>query len=142
MNRVTSYKYLNIHITNLLKRSLHTQQTVQKTDRDLPQLQNKFKVSTTIWRTFYSSAAEIILTGSITYWHIKCTDQYWRALQRFVCSAECNISAPLPSPQDFYTRRVRMSPTNYRGELLPKLIKLLRTGRYVISHLVKTEGLK
>lgn len=120
MNRATSYKYLNNHLTNVLKWILHIQQILQKSDIDMPQLQQKFKVSTIIWRIFYSSAAEIILTGSITYWHRECTAQYWRALQRLVCSAECTISAHRASPQDFYTRRMRLSPKNCSGQLPPK----------------------
>lgn len=108
VERVSNYKYLGVHLTEDLSWSQHTQHLTAKSRQRLYflRLLRKFKVSTPILTTFYSSAVESVLTGCFTAWFGSCTQQQQKDLQRVVRSAERSIKANLPGLLGLYTKRV------------------------------------
>ncbi|KAK0152156.1 hypothetical protein N1851_006466 [Merluccius polli] len=89
VERVSSYKYLGVYITEDLTWATHTDTLLKK-----------FRVSLRILQSFYSGAAESLLTGSIIAWFGNSFAQERRALQRAVRSAERTIGTTFPSLQD------------------------------------------
>ncbi|KAK6306453.1 hypothetical protein J4Q44_G00233780 [Coregonus suidteri] len=92
VERVESFKFLGVHITNKLSWSKHTKTVVQETEK--------------IWHGSpdYSCTIESILTGCITAWYGNCTASDRKALQRVVHTAQYITGAKLPAIQDLYTR--------------------------------------
>ena len=147
VERVSSHKYLGVHITEDLTWSSHTDTLVRKARQRLYHLRQlkRFRVSLRILQSFYSGAVESILTGNITAWFGNSSAQDRRALQRVVRSAERTTGTTLPSLQDLYTRRCRT-----RARRIMKdphhpnngLFQLLRSGKRLRSHAAKTERLR
>ncbi|KAG5263948.1 hypothetical protein AALO_G00270430 [Alosa alosa] len=75
VERVTSFKYLGVHITEDLTWTVNTQYVLKKSRQRLYFLRQlrKFKVSTSIMKAFYTSAVESVLTGSIITWNFSKT---------------------------------------------------------------------
>ena len=71
VERVDSFKYLGVHITEGLTWGLHTDSVVRKARQRLFHLRRlrKFRVSSQILRNFYSCTIESVLTGNITAWY-------------------------------------------------------------------------
>ena len=147
VERVPSFKYLGVHLTEDLSWSLHAQHLTGKSRQRLYFLRRlrKFKVSPAILRTFYSSAVESTLTGCITAWYGNCTAHDREALQRVVRSAERTIKAPLTSLRDIYTKRVGaravkiMKDTSHPNS---NLFSLLQSGRRLRCINARTERLR
>ena len=78
------FKFLGVHLTQDLSWSLHTEHLVSKSRQRLYFLRrlNKFKVSPSILRTFYSAAVQSILTGCLSAWFESCTARDRASLQR------------------------------------------------------------
>ncbi len=70
VERVNSFKFLGVHITEDLTWSAHTDTLLNKTHQRLifPRWMRKFGMSPSILRTFYTCSVESILTGCITAW--------------------------------------------------------------------------
>ena len=100
MERVDSFKYLDVHITVGLTWALHTDSVVRKARQRLFHLRHlrKFQVSPQILRNFCSCTIENILMGNITVWYGNSTEQDRKTLQRGVA---------LPCLKDIYTRRYK-----------------------------------
>ncbi len=98
VERLDSFKYLGIHITEGLTWELHTDSAVRKARQRLFQLRclRKFRISSQILRNFYSCAIESVLTGNITAWCRNSTERDRKVLQRVVCSTERIIGSTLP----------------------------------------------
>lgn len=81
VERVTSFRYLGIHITNDLRWPLHTHPAL-KNLRECTSFEccKKSGVFTSILRSFYSLAVENVSTGSITTWYGNSTTCNRRAL--------------------------------------------------------------
>ena len=65
VERISSFKYLRVHISEDLSWTIHTDTVVKKARQCLYHLRqlSRFKVSQRILIPFYSSAVESILTG-------------------------------------------------------------------------------
>ncbi len=107
VERVSSFKFLGVHITEDLTWSAHTDAVLKKAHQRLFFLRwlKKFGTSPRILRSFYTCSVESILTGCITAWFGNSTAGNRKALQRVVRTARYIVGGELPSLQDIYTRR-------------------------------------
>ncbi len=107
VERVNSFKFLCVHITEDLTWSAHTDAVLKKAHQRLFFLRRlrKFGTSPSILRSFYTCTVESILTGCITAWFGNSTAGNRKALQRVVRTARHIVGGELPSLQDIYTRR-------------------------------------
>ncbi len=107
VERVSSFKYLGVNISEDLTWTTHIQTQVNKARQRLYHLRQlrKFRVSPTILKTFYSGTIESILTQCISVWYGNSSSQDCKALQRVVRLAERISVSALPSLQDIYLKR-------------------------------------
>ncbi|KAI4876984.1 hypothetical protein NFI96_002431 [Prochilodus magdalenae] len=105
VERVSSFKFLCVHITEELTWTEHTTQVVKKAQQRLFFLRwlKRFGMDPRILRTFYTCTVESILTGSITTWYESCTAIERKALQRVVRTAQYITGVQLPNLLDLYT---------------------------------------
>ena len=116
VEKVESFKFLGVHITDNLKRSTHTDSVVKKPPAPQQRLFNlrrvmKFGLDHKTLTNFYRCTIESILSGCITAWYGYCTVRNRRALQRVVRSGQCITGGTLPALQDIY-RPKRSSRTS------------------------------
>ncbi len=92
VERVNSFKFLCVHITEDLTWSTHTDAVLKKTHQRLFFLRRlrKFGMSPSILRSFYTCTVESILTGCITAWFGNSTAGNRKALQR-VCELPATL---------------------------------------------------
>ncbi len=133
VERVSSFKYLGVNISEDLTWTAHIQTQVKKARQRLYHLRQlrKFRVSPAILKTFYSGAIESVLTQCISVWYNNATNQDCKALQRVV--------------QDIYLKRCKSRaakiikdsthPGNHHFCLLP-------SGKRFRSMMAKTERLR
>ncbi len=109
MERVSSFKYLCVNISEDLTWTAHIQTQVKKARQTLYHLRQlrKFRVSPAILKTFYSGAIESVLTQCISEWYINATNEDCKALQRVMRLAEHILGSALPSLQDIYLKRCK-----------------------------------
>ncbi len=134
VERINSFKFLGVHITEDLTWSAHTDAVLKKAYQCLFFLRRlrKFGMSPSILRSFYSCTVESILTGCITTWFGNSTAGNRRALQRVVWTARHIVGSELPSLQDIYTRRcIRKARRIIKDSNHPShsLLSLLPSGR-------------
>ena len=147
VERVSSFKYLGVHISDDLTWTLNTTQLVKKAQQRLYFLRRlrKFGMSPEILRNFYSCIVESILTGCIAVCYGSTSALDRRRLQRVVKTAERIIRTPLPSLQSIYHCRVhRRAATILKDPTHPQhgLFTLLPSGRRYRSMKSKTSRLK
>ena len=106
VERVESFKYLGVQISDDLSWSTHVDIVVKKARQRLYHLR-KFRSSQAVLRSFYSSTIKSLLTGNITAWYGNTTEQEKAALQRVVRSAERTLGGQLPSLDTIYTQRCK-----------------------------------
>ncbi len=144
VERVSSFKYLGVNISEDLTWTTHIQTQVKKARQrlyDLRQLR-KFRVSPAILKTFYSGAIESVLTQCISVWYGNSSNQDCKALQRVVRLAE-RISGS--SLQDIYFKRCKsraakiLKNSNHPGK---HLFCLLPSGKRFRSMMAKTVRLR
>ncbi len=130
VERVSSFKYLCVNISEDLTWTTHIQTQVKKARQRLYHLRQlrKFRVSPAILKTFYSGAIESVLT-----------------LQRVVRLAERISGSALPSLQDIYFKRCKsraakiLKDSTHPGN---HLFCLLPSGKRFMSMMAKTERLR
>ncbi len=107
VERVNSFKFLGVHITEDLTWSAQTDAVLKKAHQRPFFLRwlRKFGTSPSILRSFYTCTVESILTGCITAWFGISTAGNRKALQRVVWTARPIVGGELPSLQDIYTRK-------------------------------------
>ncbi len=90
VERMSSFKYLGVNISEDLTWTTHIQTQVKKARQRLYHLRQlrKFRVSPAILKTFYSGAIESVLTQCISAWYGNSLNQDCKALQRVVRLAE------------------------------------------------------
>ncbi len=145
MERVSSFKYLSVNISEDLTWTTHIQTQVKKARQRLYHLRQlrKFRVSPAILKTFYSGAIESVLTISV--WYGNSSNQDCKALQRVVRLAERISGSALPSLQDIYLKRCKsraakiLKDSTHPGN---HLFCLLPSGRRFRSMMAKTERLR
>ncbi|KAK1797475.1 hypothetical protein P4O66_008336 [Electrophorus voltai] len=84
VERVDSFRYLGVHISQYLSWSRHTNSLAKKAHQRLYHLRHlrDFRLPSKVLRNFYTCTMESILTGNITV----CLD---RALKPFHCELYC-----------------------------------------------------
>ncbi|KAI4883889.1 hypothetical protein NFI96_010254 [Prochilodus magdalenae] len=107
VERVKTFKFLGVHISEDLTWSHNTHYIVRKSQQRLYFLRRlrKFGMSAQILSNFYRSTIESVLTSSITVWYGNCTAQDRKALQRVIKTAQLISGAAFPSLQDIYRTR-------------------------------------
>ncbi len=146
VERVSSFKYLGVNISEDLTWTKHIQTEVKKARQRLYHLRQlrKFRVSPAILKTFYSGAIESVLTQCISVWYGNASNQDCKALQRVVRLAERISGSALPSLQDIYLKRCKnraskIKDSNHSGN---RLFFLLPSGKHFRSMMAKTERLR
>ncbi len=149
VERVSSFKYLGVNISEDLTWTTHIQTQVKKARQRLYQLSTnqlrKFRVSPTILKTFYPGTIESVLTQCISVWYGNSSSQDCKALQRVVHLAERISGSALPSLQDIYLKRCRsravkiIKDSNHPGNCL---FTLLPSGKRFRRLMAKTERLR
>ncbi len=147
VERVSSFKYLGVNISEDLTWTAHIQTQVKKARQRLYHLRQlrKFRVSPAILKTFYSGAIESVLTQCISVWYSNATKQDCKALQRVVRLAERISGSALPSLQDIYLKRCKsravkiIKDSNHPGN---HLFISLPSGKHFRSVMAKTERLR
>ena len=134
MERVESFKFLGVHITNELLWSKHTKTVVKRARQHLLSLWRlkRFGMGPQIFKKLYSCTIESVLPGCITAWYSNCSASECKALQRVVRTAQHITGAKLPDIQDLYTRRFqRKSPKIVKDSSHPshRLFSLLPHGK-------------
>ncbi len=147
VERVNSFKFLVVNITEYLTWSAHTDAVLKKAHQCLFFLRRlrKFGISPSILRSFYTCTVESILTGCITAWFGNSTAGNRRALQRVVRTARHIVGGELPSLQDIYTRRyTRKARRIIKDSSHPshRLLSLLPSGRRLRSIRSRTSQLR
>ncbi len=140
VERVSSFKYLGVNISEDLTWTTRIQTQVNKARQRLYHLRQlrKFRVSPTILKTFYSGTIESVLTQCISVW-------YGNSLQRVVRLAERISGSALPSLQDIYHKRCKsravkiIKDSNHPSNCL---FTLLPSGKRFRSLMAKTERLR
>ncbi len=130
VERVSSFKYLGVNISEDLTWTSHIQTQVKKARQRLYHLRQlrKFRVSPAILKTFYSGAIESVLT-----------------LQRVVRLAERISGSARPSLQDIYFKCCKsraakiLKDSTHPGN---HLFCLLPSGKRFRSMMAKTERLR
>ncbi|KAI4875038.1 hypothetical protein NFI96_007082 [Prochilodus magdalenae] len=99
VERVSSFRFLRVHLTDDLSWSLHTNKVVKSARQHLFFLKRlrKFGLPPDILTNFYRCTIE-----SITVWYGSCTAYDRKALRRVVRTAESIIGSKLPDLQDIY----------------------------------------
>ncbi|KAI4896332.1 hypothetical protein NFI96_002210 [Prochilodus magdalenae] len=96
VERVDSFKYLGVHISEDLSWSCHTTALVKKARQRLYHLRRLryFKLPSKVLRNFFTCTIESILTGNITVWFSNSTMQDRQALQRVNGSGSSSVTSP------------------------------------------------
>ncbi len=147
VERVSSFKYLGVNISEDLTWTTHIQTQVKKARQRLYHLRQlrKFRVSPAILKTFYSGAIESVLTQCISVWYGNSLNQDCKALQRVVRLAERISGSALPPLQDIYLKHCKSraakitKDSNHPGN---HLFCLLPSGKRFRSMMAKTERLR
>ncbi|KAL0154639.1 hypothetical protein M9458_048902 [Cirrhinus mrigala] len=108
VERVSSTKFLGVHITEDLSWTNNTTALTKKSQQRLYFLRKLRRAGAPapIMYTFYRGTIESILTSCITVWFGACNASCRKTLQRIVRAAERIIGVPLPSLQDIYSTRL------------------------------------
>ncbi len=147
VERVSSFKYLGVNISEDLTWTTHIQTQVKKARQRLYHLRQlrKFRASPAILKTFYSGTIESVLTQCSSVWYGNSSNQDCKALQKVVRLAECISGFALPSLQDIYLKRCKnravkiIKDSNHPGN---RLFILLPSGKHFRSLMAKTERLR
>ncbi len=109
VERVSSFKYLGVNISEDLTWTTHIQTQVKKARQRLYHLRQlrKFRVSPAILKTLYSGTIESVLTPYISAWYGNISNQDCKALLKVVRLAERISGSALPSLQDIYLKRCK-----------------------------------
>ncbi|KAK1803836.1 hypothetical protein P4O66_003789 [Electrophorus voltai] len=108
VERVDSFRYLGVHISQDLSWSCHTNSLAKKARQRLYHLRRlrDFRLPSKVLRNFYTCTIESILTGNITVRFGNSTKQDRQALQRVVHSGERITHMELPDPQTIFYKSV------------------------------------
>ncbi|KAK1794669.1 hypothetical protein P4O66_001385 [Electrophorus voltai] len=107
VERVDSFRYFGVHISQDLSWSRHTNSLAKKARQHLYHLRRlrDFRLPSKVLRNFYTCTIESILMGNITVWFGNSTKQDRQAFQRVVRSAEHITHTELPDLQTIYYKR-------------------------------------
>ncbi|KAI5085176.1 gastrula zinc finger protein XlCGF28.1-like, partial [Silurus meridionalis] len=102
VERVSSFKFLGIHISADLSWNINTSSLVMKAHQRLFFLRTlkKNQLSSDILVNFYHCTIESILTSCVTVWYGSCSVAERKALQWVVKIAQRITGTPLPAMED------------------------------------------
>ena len=147
VERVSSFKFLGVHLSEDLSWTLNTSILIKKAQQRLYFLRTlrKAHLSPRILVNFYRCTIESILTNCISVWYNSCTVSDRKALQRVVKTAQYIIGTQLPPIVDLQRQRCL---SRARGILKDpshpnhRLFSLLPSGRRYRSIGCRTSRLK
>ncbi len=146
VERVSSFKYHVVNISEDLTWTTHIQTQVKKASQRLYHLRQlrKFRVSPAILKTFFSGAIESVLTQCISVWYGNSSNQDCKALQRVMRLAERISGSALPSLQDIYFKRCKSRAAKIKDSTHPgnHLFRLLPSSKRFRGMMAKTERLR
>ena len=147
VERVPSFKYLGVHISEDLKWAINTSNILKKAHQRLYFLRRlrQAGLSTSVLEAFYRCVVESTLTFSITTWYGNCTAANKKALQRVVKNAQKITQSSLPSIETIYTSRCRSTAASIMEDPTHpahKLFDPLPSGRRLRSIKATTERFK
>ncbi|XP_067372150.1 uncharacterized protein [Channa argus] len=147
VERVSSTKFLGVHITEDLSRTVNTAALAKKSQQRLYFLRKlrRARAPPPIMCTFYRGTIESILMSCITVLYGSCNASCRKTLQRIVRSAEKIIGVSLPSLQDIYGTRLTRKALCIVGDPthpLHSFFSLLPSGRRLRSLQARTSRLK
>ncbi len=137
VERVSSFKYFGVNISEDLTWTAHIQTQVKKARQRLYHLRQlrKFRVSPAILKTFYSGAIESVLTQCISVCYSNATNQDCKALQRVVRLAERISGSALPSLQDIYLKRCKSRAAKFSLHILLILFYVLLIFYLILTYI-------
>ncbi|KAL0199007.1 hypothetical protein M9458_007547, partial [Cirrhinus mrigala] len=123
VERVSSTKFLGVHITEDLTWTTNTMSLSKKAQQRLHFLRRVKRASLPppILTTFYRGTIESVLTSCITVWYGNCSAADRKTLQRTVNTAAKIIGTPLPSLRDIFLARCSRKSHQYREGPHPSL---------------------
>ncbi|KAK1789915.1 hypothetical protein P4O66_002245 [Electrophorus voltai] len=130
VQRVDSFMYLGVHISQDLSWSCHTNSLAKKARQRLYHVRRlrDFRLPSKVLRNLYTCTIQSILMGNITVWFGNSTKQDRQALQRVVRSAEHITHTELPDLQTIYykqcqtkARRIVKDPTHPNNRIFSLL---------------------
>ena len=135
MERVASFKFLGVHISEDLSWTLNTSTLIKKAHQRLFFLRRlkKANLSPQILVNFYRCTIESILTNCITVWSGSCSVADCKTLQRLVKTAQRITGSSLPTIDAVQRKRcLRRARSIVRDSSHPnhRLFALLPSGRY------------
>ncbi len=147
VERVSSTKFLGVHITEDLSWTNNTTALAKKVQQRLYFLRKlrRARALASIMCTFYRGTIESILTSCITVWYGACNASCRKTLQRIVRAAEKIIGVSLLSLQDIYGTRLTRKALCIAGDPTHpshSFFSLLPSGRRLRSLQVRTSRLK
>ncbi len=147
VERVSSTKFLGVHITEDLSWTNNTAALAKKAQQRLYFLRKlrRARAPAPIMCTFYRGTIESILTSCITVWYGACNTSCRKSLQRIVRAAEKIVGVSLPSLQDIYSTRLTRKALCIAGDPTHpthNLFSLLPSGRRLRSLQARTNRLK
>ncbi|KAI5617008.1 gastrula zinc finger protein XlCGF28.1-like, partial [Silurus asotus] len=147
VERVSSFKFLGIHISADLSWNINTSSLVKKAHQRLFFLRTlkKNQLSSDILVNFYRCAVESILTSCVTVWYGSCSAAERKALQRVVKTAQRITGTPLPAMEDIQKKRcLRRARSILKDSSHPahRLFTLLPSGRRYRCLRTRTSRLK
>ena len=147
VERVSSTKFLGVHISEDLSWSHNTASLTKKAQQRLYFLRKLRRAGAPppIMHTFYRGTIESILTSCITVWYGACTVSCRKTLQRIVRAAERIIGVSLPPLLDTYNTRLISKATRIAGDSTHpshNIFSLLPSGRRLRSLRARTSRLK
>ncbi len=118
VERVSSTKFLGVHITEDLSWTNNTAALAKKAQQRLYFLRKlrRARAPAPIMCTFYRGTIESILTSCITVWYGACNASCRKSLQRIVRAAEKIVGVSLPSLQDIYNTRLTRKALSIAGD--------------------------
>ncbi|KAL0194796.1 hypothetical protein M9458_008368, partial [Cirrhinus mrigala] len=147
VERVSSTKFLGVHITEDLSWMNNTTALAKKSQQRLYFLRKlrRARAPAPIMYTFYRGTIESILTSCITVWFGACNASCQKTLQCIVKAAERIIGVPLPSLQDIYSTRLTKKALCIAADPshpMQSFFSLLPSGRRLRSLQARTSRLK
>ena len=134
VERVTSFKFLGVHISEDLSWTLNTSTLVKKAHQRLFFLRRlkKAQLSPQILINFYRCTIESILTYCISVWYGNCSVAERKTLQRVVKTAQRITGSSLPTIEAVHSKRcLRRARSIVKDSSHPshRLFALLPSGR-------------
>ncbi len=147
VERVHTFKFLGVHISNDMSWSANTSATIIKAQQRLHFLRvlRKNSLECKLLVSFYRSTIESVLVYCISVWYSSCTAADKKALQRIINTAQKITGCSLPSLESIarshYLSRAKniIKDTSHPGH---HLFNLLPSGRRYRSLRAKTTRLQ